>query len=114
MEVKNAVIKSARLTNEDHGCLVAWLSLDYGGSGQGFGGYCLYSTGKDGGSAGYFIDRCLKIAGVNEWSDLVGKTIRVKSEHRGVKSIGHILNDDWFTPDEDLEKHIVKETENGK
>ena len=42
METKNAVIESARLTTDDHGCLSAWLMLDYGGSGQGFGGYALY------------------------------------------------------------------------
>ena len=42
METKNAVIESVRLTTDDHGCLSAWLMLDYGGSGQGFGGYALY------------------------------------------------------------------------
>ena len=41
-ESKNAVITSATITSDDHGMLSAWLHLDYGGSGQGFGGYCLY------------------------------------------------------------------------
>jgi len=38
METKNAVIK----TYADHGVLSGWLVLDYGGTGQGFGGYSLY------------------------------------------------------------------------
>ena len=42
METKNAVIESVRLTIDDHGCLSAWVMLDYGESGQEFGGYALY------------------------------------------------------------------------
>jgi hypothetical protein len=101
MEIKNAVIGKATITNGDHGCLSAWLTLDYGGSGQGFGGYNLYSGGNNSKNyAGVFIDKCLKIAGVSEWSKLEGKTIRVKSEHSGVIAIGHIVEDKWFNPKE--------------
>lgn len=42
IEITNAVIESVSLTSDDHGCLSAWLHLNYGGSGQGFGGYVLY------------------------------------------------------------------------
>ena len=38
-EERNAVIESARLEIE-RGLLTAWLMLDYGGAGQGFGGWC--------------------------------------------------------------------------
>lgn len=118
METKNAVIEGVRLTIEDHGCLVAWVNLNYGGSGQGFGGYCLHNAGtrngKAKGYAGHFITRCLEVAGVSEWSKLVGMTVRVKSEHQKVHAIGHILDDDWFNPTEDFEKFEKKETEDGQ
>lgn len=110
-ERKNAVIKSARITNDDHGLLTAWLDLDYGGSGQGFGGFSLYlpkSYTNHGGSlkanyAGHFIWRVMEVAGVERWDQLPGKTIRVLSEHSSVNAIGHIVKDDWFDPGKDFE-----------
>jgi len=100
---KNAIIESVSLTADDHGVLTSYLTLDYGGSGQGFGGYCLYNPNfPTKGLAGKFIWRCMEIAGVTEWQKLIGKTIRVKAEHTGVTAIGHITRDIWFTPKEEL------------
>jgi len=42
--IQNATIKSVQLTNDDFGCLTIWVDLDYGGAGQGFGGFNLYSN----------------------------------------------------------------------
>ena len=113
IEVKNAIIESAVITADDHGLLSAWLYLDYGGSGQGFGGHALYLPGnfkhhKIESLAGHFIWRVLEVAGVSKWSDLAGKTIRVKSDHCHVQAIGHIVKDDWFNPSQDFKK--VKES----
>lgn len=113
VKIKNAVIESASITNDDHGLLSAWLNLDYGGSGQGFGGFTLYlpesfTHHKLMSPAGHWIWRVMEVAGVARWDDLKGKTIRVKATHGGVQAIGHIVKDDWFCPEDDF-KHLNEE-----
>lgn len=106
-EIRNAIIESAEITSNDHGLLTAWINLDYGGSGQGFGGYSLYlpksfthHTLES--AAGHFIFRCMEVAGVTEWSRMKGKTIRARAAFGNVAAIGHIVKDDWFCPEEDF------------
>lgn len=111
VETVNAIIKSARISADDHNLLSAWLDLDYGGCGQGFGGYTLYlpsSFTHHAGSmkanyAGHFIWRVMEVAGVTTWSALPGKTVRVRKEHSKVHAIGHIVKEDWFDPSTDFE-----------
>lgn len=107
LEVKNAVIKSATIDMGDRGLLQSWIHLDYGGSGQGFGGYALYlpksySHHELKSVAGHWLFRCMEIAGVEKWEQMVGRTIRVRANHNGVEAIGHIVKDDWFCPKEDF------------
>lgn len=102
-EIKNAVITSTQLTIADHGYLSAWIMVDYGGSGQGFGGYNLGSVYKGydssaGNAAALFIIRCCKVCGVMRWEDLKGQPIRVEADHNGIRAIGNFIEDDWFYP----------------
>jgi hypothetical protein len=111
IEIKNAVIKRATITSDDHGLLTAWLHLDYGGSGQAFGGYGLYLPKsfrhhKLQSAAGHFIWRAMEIADVSEWGQLTGRTIRVKHERSKIHAIGHIVKDDWFDPAEDFKDDL--------
>ena len=108
-EIRNAIIMDATITSDDHGLLTSWIQLDYGGSGQGFGGFALYlpksfKHHQLSSAAGHFIWRVMEIAGVTEWSQLKGRTIRADASHGSVKGIGHIVKDDWFYPSEDFKK----------
>jgi len=108
-EIKNAKITSADICFEDHGFLTIYIGLDYGGSGQSFGGYAL--GGQKGlkareqnvNACGMFITRVLEVAGVHRWDQLVGKTVRADCDWGKIHRIGHILDDDWFNPVETFE-----------
>jgi hypothetical protein len=114
----NAVIQKATITNDDHGMLTVWVMLDYGGSGQGFGGYTLHlpKTSRHysmEGPAGHFIWRVMEVAGVSQWDQLNGKCIRVRRTRDGlggdIEAIGHIVKDDWFCPKDDFAKYRDQE-----
>lgn len=97
--VQNAVITAATISTAGHGILSAWLSLDYGGTCQGFGGAALFVPERHSANyAGLWLWRVMEVAGVEEWSKLVGKTIRARGSWGGVSAIGHIVKDDWFEP----------------
>lgn len=105
IELKNAIITGFSIRNER--CLSMYLQLDYGGCGQGFGGFCLlpdpdsphYEKATRGPNyAGIFISEVIRICDVDEISKIKGKTIRVKAEWGKVHEIGHIVKDIWFNP----------------
>lgn len=90
---------------EDHGIFTCMIHLDYGGAGQGFGGYCLAGSNDKDTDGNFpnnyganFIKKILEVVGVEKWEDLVGKHVRVKAEHTKVLEIGNILEDEWFNP----------------
>lgn len=112
-EIKNARINATMLGIEDHGIFTAYLTLDYGGSGQSFGGWSLCTPQPNSkpvkriGTAfgADFIMEVLRVVGVNSWEDLIGSYVRVKAEHTKVHSIGHITEDKWFYPEVLVDGH---------
>lgn len=79
-------IEKTFLGYEDHGIFTASLEINYGGSFQSIGGYRLDEpnsvTGKAHGTAEGldFITHVIKVAGVNKWEDVKGRTILVLFE----------------------------------
>ena len=110
IEIKNATITGTMLDISQRGVLTAWLQLDYGGSGQAFGGLALYlpesyTHHKDQKNlAGQFIFRVLEVLGVDKWEDLKGINLRVKCNYSRIESIGHIVKDEWYNPSEEFKR----------
>lgn len=104
LEVQNAVIKSVSISNEDHGCLTAWLHCEWDGAGCGFGGYMLGKRDENNvegkGYCAEFLNRCMKTVGQDRWEDLKGKPLRILHEGIGgnIVAIGHYFKDEWFCP----------------
>jgi len=105
METKNAKITSTMLGIEDHGIMSFMLHLDYGGEGQGVGGYSLdtpISQGSTfikrvGTAAGMsLIMEIMKVVDVKKWEDLPGQVIRVQADQSKVHAIGHFMNNKWL------------------
>lgn len=103
-EIKNAVITNVKLTMENCSALTAWLDISYGNTGQSFGGYYLYTQNCKKDLTGLFIWRIMETVGVEEWNDLVGKTIRVKYQpiNKNIEAIGNIMEDKWFSPSKEF------------
>lgn len=104
IEIKNAVIEDVRLGYDRGVFLCAWLYVDYGGSGQGFGGYVLAKNSgptrplNDFGIE--YINRILSTLEVESWQKLKGVPCRVKTSFSKVYAVGHHLKDKWFDPEE--------------
>jgi hypothetical protein len=109
IETQNALIEGAEITFAERGLLDCFITLDYGGAMQGFGGYALYLPKSFDNHtilsvAGHHIYRIMEIAGVQRWSEMKGRTIRVEGTWSKIHRIGHIVKDDWYCPSEDFRK----------
>lgn len=69
-----AKIERTFLGFEDHGILTGYLHVNYGGAGQGVGGYAIRSVAAD------YIAWTLGACGVDNWEKLVGRTIYVLTD----------------------------------
>ena len=117
-KIENALITNVDLSMADHGCLTLSMTLDGGGWGVVYGGYCL---GKgylgadddffDGSAAGMeYLMRIMDTVGVEKFQNLKGKYVRVATKGWGdsIKIIGNIIKDQWF----DAETFFIDKKEN--
>ena len=116
--IENALIANVDLSMADHGCFTLLMTLEGGGWGVVYGGYCL---GKgclgadddffDGSAAGMeYLMRIMDTVGVERFQDLKGKYVRVAIKGWGssVNIIGNIIKDKWF----DAETFFTDKKEN--
>lgn len=90
--IKNAKIERVSIDTERF--LSSWVHLDFGGSGQGFGGYHL-----GGPAAAAWIAGILDTLEVEKWEDLPGTVVRADHDWGKVYRIGHALKERWFDPE---------------
>ena len=108
--IENAQIESTQLGKEDHGIFTCMLHLSFGGTGQGFGGYCFdtWSESERKRVATIygmkFIMALMETLEVTTWEGLKGVYCRADHSHSKVYGIGHLLKDKWFYPDTLLEE----------
>lgn len=108
IEIRNAVIGSAEISVANHGAVIVWLNLKYEGDGQSFGGFANYVPDfPDRDTTGMFVWEILKTVGVQKWSELAGKPLRVKADWSKVYAIGNFIEDRWFEPAVALRTGVV-------
>lgn len=90
MEIRNARIGMVTLKHEKDGTFTCYLYLNCGTENRKFGGNILDMGGAD------FLIKILDVAGVRNWEDLEGKSIRVKADSSKIYAIGNYLEDKWF------------------
>lgn len=103
-KIKNAKITNVDLSMADHGCLTSFITLDGGGWGTNYGGYCLGhgylgSEHFDGCSDSIeYLMRIMDVVGSDTFNGMVGKYVRVATKGWGdtIKIIGNVLEDKWF------------------
>lgn len=99
MQERNALITKATLELE-RGFLSSWITVEWSGGGQGFGGYVLDREDIPSKHCGIWIRGVLTAAGVESWEDLEGKVVRIRHTLDKIHAIGHPIKDCWFTPSE--------------
>lgn len=102
-EIKNAEITGTHLGTLSHGIFQFYIDLKYNDScSQSYGGYALDAPNK---TKGYRVGteygleaimQLLRVVGVDEWEDLIGKPVRVKASSYKITQIGNYLKDDWL------------------
>ena len=87
-DIRNARISETFLGIEDHGMFMLAMTLDYGGTGQGY--QVTFGNSSELQDA---IKAVLKVAGVKSWEELIGRYVRVRIEGGLVQNLMPLLGD---------------------
>jgi hypothetical protein len=109
-KIENAIIEDTMLGIEDHGIGTCFLYLKMDGTGQGFGGYALWSPNQLKNEinkpkvdyCGLWLTKILEITECSKWEDVKGKLIRISHTMDKIDGIGHIIKDKWFYPEAEI------------
>ena len=101
-EIENARITKTWLGYEDHGIMTSYITLNYGGSGQSFGGWCIGGSYMD-----VWVRGVLKVLNKRKWEEIIGEYVQADHDKGKVYGIRSILGGEWFYPEEEFKK--VKE-----
>jgi hypothetical protein len=105
-KIRNAKITGVDLSMADHGCLTMFIWIHADHFDCGIGGYCL-GHGYLGADDEFFdgsakgtesIARIMDVIGVEKFSQIKGKVIRIVDEGLGksINIFGNIIEDKWF------------------
>jgi hypothetical protein len=81
-EIELGKITKVSLEIEDHGILTFWLHFDFGGSGQGFGGYAIEN--ELGAKA---LRKIMEAVDVDAWEKIPGHEMYVHRENGIIRAI---------------------------
>lgn len=105
-KVLNAVVSGISIGIDRGFALTIRIFVDYGGSGQSFGGYCLANLSRiQKGEDRYsnlmtiWIAELMRVFEVECFDYIAGKPCRVKIIDGKIVEIGHFLKDSFFSPD---------------
>lgn len=108
LKIENGVIKSTSIGYSERGGFCCTLTIKYAHSAQCMQIPFIYDSKKlfhD--FVGFTVSRILEVVGVERWDELIGKSVRIKSDEY-IREIGNFLVDDWFNPEKELKERVEK------
>ena len=104
--IENAKITGTMFGKEDHGIFTCAICVEGSCWGCWYGNYALDTFDKEKGKRVATAEglqsvmELLSTLEVNQWEELEGQYIRVKTEKQKIVAVGHLIKDKWFSFEE--------------
>lgn len=96
-EILNAIVCRAEVIPYGDGVAIE-LAVKRGQTVFGMGVFLVAVDSGKFDLCGRFMSKVMRVSGASEWSNVVGKPVRVWVEYGSARAIGHLINDEWFSP----------------